>query len=303
MLLAEELLCRLQRDPPAVVARALVEEDVIVRPVGVAGSACAVKRAQVEERRARTAVVSSGDRSVVDVPDQEVIDVDGDCAGRRERAIGHVIGERVVLVLITHTGQEREAAVGADRGRSAAGRGIGFGNRGQGVRECRVLVGVVVREDIPGKDDVRPAPGSTDDGQGVADRAAVRVSGRDRRVVDVVDRDRELLVEREVRRAVVGRPDADRVGRLGLVIEADRRLQVAARNRERAVVGEGPAAAARVLEGEAVRLARVRIGRGQRADRRRDRLVLVGRTVRQGDVAGRLVDVVHRDRELLLEEK
>src|SRR5207237_5950087 len=117
-----------------------------------------------------------------------------------------------------------------------------------------------VREQVA-RDDLLRRRRRRRDGAVLEQRVAGRV-GRlvavDRRVVHVVDRDRELLLEAQVRAARIVHADADRVRVLDLVVEADRALQLRAGDLEAARVGE----AARAPGGqqrERVGLAAVRV--------------------------------------------
>ena len=72
-----------------------------------------------------------------------------------------------------------------------------------------------------------------------------------------------------------------------------------AQNRERGVVGRADAADERVSEA----VARVHVGRGERADDRADGGVLGHGTTQETDVGRRLVDVGHRDRQLFFKSQ
>ena len=133
--LADQLLVRLEGDPAAVAAGARVDEDRVAGRVRIRAAA---ERGQRVERRARAPV--TGGTAVVHVPDDEVVDVDGDGARRRRGAVRHVVGEGVVLVPVAGPGQEGEAAGAADRRRPAAGR---RNDLGHGRDRIAVLVRIV----------------------------------------------------------------------------------------------------------------------------------------------------------------
>ena len=139
--------------------------------------------------------MSRAGRRAVDVPDAEVLDMDRHGPGRGESPVRDVIREGLVLVPAPDARKECEAAIGIDLGRADAAGCDRLGDRRERVREGRVLVGVVERQDVAGEDDVRAGAGRAQDSQRIPDRAAVGVWAGQRRVVDVVDGHRQLLVE------------------------------------------------------------------------------------------------------------